>query len=467
MKRLTVVFVFGVLVFLSGCVAGPNYRRPLVSAPASFRGADQATAPESLADTKWPEIFQDPALTDLVTTALAQNHDMRIAAERVLQARAQYGITRSEALPTVDAVGGFSANRNSQVGANKLLPPGVNNDVSYSQLGFGLGWELDVWGRVRRLKESELAQYLATEEAQHAVITTVIADTTAAYLTLREFDLELEIALKTRSLAEDGLRLTRLRLEQGVATGLDVYQAEQLLRSATAQIAASERAIAQAENALSLLTGQAPAAVARGKRLEDLVAPAQVPVGLPSSLLERRPDIRAAEQSLIAANAQIGVARAAYFPQISLTAFMGVQSRAFTDLFSGAARQWNFNSVASLPIFNAGRIRNGVRLTEAVQREALVRYERSIQTAFREVADSLVGFHKTGDQHQQQQLLVGALRESNRLSTVRYEGGLDSYLQVLDAQRSLFESELVEARLRRDVLLSFVQLYRSLGGGWQ
>src|SRR5436190_613691 len=309
MKRLAVLSIMS-LVVLSGCIAGPNYKRPLVSAPASFRGADRAPSPESIADRKWPELFQDPALTDLVTTALAQNYDMRIAVEHVLQARAEYGITRSDAFPTVAVLGGFSANRNSQIGANKLLPPGVNNDVSYSQLGFALGWELDVWGRVRRLKESELAQYLATEEAQRAVTTTVIADTTAAYLTLREFDLESDIAMKPRAVAQDSLRLTQLRQQQDVATGLDVYQAEQFLRSATAQIAASERAIEQAENALSLLTGQPPASVARGKKLEDLVTPAQVPVGLPSSLLERRPDIREAEQSLIAANAQIGVARA-------------------------------------------------------------------------------------------------------------------------------------------------------------
>jgi multidrug efflux system outer membrane protein len=466
MNRIAVA-ITSVSLFLAGCVVGPNYRRPVVDAPTTFRGADAIGTPESLADSKWPDLFRDPVLTSLVTKALAQNFDLRIAMERVLQARAQYGITRSYTYPTVELTGDFSANRNSLVGANKLLPPGVDNDVSYSQLGFGLGWELDVWGRVRRLKESELAQYLATEEAQRAVMTTVIADVTAAYLSLREFDLELEIAQKTRGLAEDSLRLTRLRQQQGVATGLDVAQAEQLLRSATAQIAASEKAIAQAENSLSLLTGEAPAPTARGRKLEELVAPAQVPVGLPSSLLERRPDIRAAEQTLIAANAQIGVARAAYFPQISLTGFLGGQSRALTDLFTGPARQWNLNPAANLPIFNAGRVRNGVRLTEAIQREALIRYERTIQTAFREVSDSLAGFHKTGEQQQQQQLLVGALRESNRLSTLRYEGGLDSYLQVLDAQRNLFQGELVEARLRRDVLLSFVQLYRSLGGGWQ
>ncbi len=466
MKRLTTLTLLSSLL-LAGCVAGPNYKRPRLETPPAFRGADEALGSQSLGDTKWSELFQDPVLTNLVTTALSRNYDMRIAAERVLQARAQYGITGSEALPALGIASNFSANRNSQIGANKLLPAGTNNDVSYSQLGFSLGWELDVWGRVRRMKESELAQYLATEEAQRAVTTTVIADTTTAYLALRELDLELEIAQKTRTLAEDSLRLTRLRQQQGVATGLDVFQSEQLLRSATAQIAASERAIAQAENALSLLTGQAPSAVARGRKLEELAAPAQVPVGLPSALLERRPDILAAERSLIAANAQIGVARAAYFPQISLTGFMGGQSRGLTDLFTGPARQWSFVPVAGLPVFNAGRIRNGVRLSEGVEREAEVRYEKTIQTAFREVSDSLIGFEKNAEQHEQQRLLVGALRESNRLSTIRYEGGLDSYLQVLDAQRSLFESELVEARLRRDVLLSFVQLYRSLGGGWQ
>jgi multidrug efflux system outer membrane protein len=467
MKRIVVLFI-SISVFISGCAVGPNYERPLVKPPATFRGADATAAGgESLADTRWADLFRDPVLTDLVNNALKSNYDMRIAAERVLQARAQYGVTRSAAVPALDAAGDFSANRNSQVGANKLIPPGVNSDVSYSQLGFGLGWELDIWGRVRRLKEAELAQYLASEETQQAVTLTVIADIASSYLTLREFDLELEIAQKTRGLAEDSLRLTRLRQQQGVATGLDVSQAEQFLRSATAQIAASERAIAQAENALSLLTGRAPAVTPRGSTLEELVAPVEVPVGLPSALLERRPDIRAAEHSLIAANAQIGVARAAYFPQISLTGFLGSQSRALTDLFTGPARQWNLSPAANLPIFNMGRVRNGVRLSEANQREALVRYERTIQTAFREVSDSLAGFHETSEQHEQQQLLVGALRESNRLSRLRYQGGLDSYLQVLDAQRNLFQGELVEARLRRDVLLSFVQLYRSLGGGWQ
>jgi NodT family efflux transporter outer membrane factor (OMF) lipoprotein len=466
-RRHSTFLGIAVFLLLSGCVLGPNYKRPLLDTPAAFRGDQQTPGEKSLADSKWPELFQDPALTDLVTTALTQNYDMRIAAERVLQARAQFGVTRSDLLPTVDIAGGFSANRNSQVGSIRFLPPGVSTDVSYTQLGFGLGWELDLWGRLRRLKESALAQYLATEEAQHAVTTTVIADTTSAYLTLREFDMELEIAVKTRDVAEDSLRLTRLRQQQGVATALDVYQAEQFFRSATAQIAASERAIAQTENALSILVGRSPSGVARGRKLDELAAPAQVPVGLPSTLLAKRPDIRAAEQTLIAANAQIGAARAMYFPQISLTGFMGGQSRALTDLFTGPARQWNFNPVANLPIFNAGRVRSNVRLTEAVQREATIRYEQSIQTAFREVSDALVGFQKTTEQLEQQDLLVEALRESNRLSLLRYQGGLDSYLQVLDAERNLFVGELVQSRLRRDVLLSIVQLYRSLGGGWQ
>jgi multidrug efflux system outer membrane protein len=299
------------------------------------------------------------------------------------------------------------------------------------------------------------------------VTTTLVADVTASYLALREFDMELEIARKTRDLGENGLRLTTLRQQSGVATALDVHQAEQVLRSATAQIAASERSIAQQENALSVLLGRAPGDVARGKRLDELAAPVVVPAGLPSDLLTRRPDIREAEQTLIAANAEIGAARALYFPQISLTGFMGGQSRALTDLFTGPARQWNLSPVGNLPIFNAGRLRSNVKVTEAIQRESLARYEKTIQTAFREVSDSLIAYHKTTEQLEQQHLLVNALAESDRLSLVRYQGGLDSYLQVLDAERNLFQGQLAEAVLRRNTLLSIVQLYRALGGGWQ
>jgi multidrug efflux system outer membrane protein len=282
---------------------------------------------------------------------------------------------------------------------------------------------------------------------------------------LRELDLELEIARKTRTVAEDGLRLTRLRRDQGVATGLDVRQAEQFLYTATAEIASIERAIAQTENALSVLLGNNPGDIPRGEGLEDFVAP-PVPPGMPSSLLERRPDIRGAEAILIAANARIGAARAQYFPRISLTGFLGGQSRALSDLFTGPARFWSFAPSATVPIFNAGRIRSNVRFTEAQQREALLRYEQTIQNAFREVSDALIGYRKTVEQREQQELLVEALRETQRLSTLRYRGGLDSYLQVLDADRNLFQGDLTLARLRQQELETIVQLYRALGGGW-
>ena len=454
-------------LFLAGCAVGPNYQRPIVEAPPVFRGAIPQASHESLADTRWSELFKDPVLTDLVSTALSQNYDLRIASERVLQARAQLGVSDSGLFPTFDANSTFSANRNSQVGAIPFLPKGVTSDVSYTQTGFRLGWELDVWGRLRRLRESARADYLAGEEARRGVTTTLVADVTSGYLSLREFDLELEIARKTRSVAEDNLRLTTVRQKSGAATALDVHQAEQFLRTATAQIAASERSIAQQENALSVLLGKMPGEIQRGKRLDELDVPAEVPAGLPSALMERRPDIREAEQNLVAANAQIGAARALYFPQISLTGFMGGQSRALTDLFTGPARQWNLNPVAGLPVFNAGRLRSNVKFSEAVEREALARYEKTIQTAFREVADALAAYQKNTEQLEQEQLLIAALRESNRLSLVRYRGGLDSYLQVLDAERNLFREELVLAQIRRSQLNAIVELYRALGGGWQ
>lgn len=455
------------LALLTGCAVGPNYKRPAVAVPAQFRGATEAPGAGSLADVKWFDLFQDDVLKQLVKTALERNYDLRIAAERVLEARAQFGIQRSELFPTLNASGEFSAVRSSRIGSIPFLPPGASTDVSFTQAGFTLGWELDVWGRLRRLTEAARAQYLASEEARHGVITTLVADVTTTYFGLRELDLELAIAHQTRDIAENGLRLTTLRRNRGVATGLDVRQAEQLLYTATGQIAAIERLIGQTENALSVLLALHPGDIPRGKALEEFVVPPQAPAGLPSALLERRPDIRQAERSLIAANAEIGAAKAQYFPQISLTGFLGGQSRALSDLFTGPARSWNFAPAATLPIFNAGRIRSNVRLTRALEREALVNYEKTIQNAFREVSDALIGYRKTTEQRTQQELLAGALRETDRLSRLRYQGGLDSYLQVLDAERNLFQGELLLAQLRRQELLAVVQLYRALGGGWE
>ena len=451
-------------VVLAGCAVGPNYKRPAVSIPPQFPGAADSTA--SLADKKWADLFQDDTLKQLISEALEKNFDLGIASQRVLQAREQFRIEGAARYPYVAAQGQFAAARGSSVGAQNIKP-GTPMDVSYTQAGGGLSWELDFWGRVRRLNESARAQYLATEEARNAIVVSLISDAAGGYFSLREGDLELEIARGTRDIAENNLRLVRLRHDQGATAGLEVHQAEQFLYTATAQIARAERDIAQAENALNLLLGRPPGPIARGKAMDDFGLPAQVPPGLPSSLLERRPDIRRAEQNLIAANAQIGVAKAYYFPQISLTSFLGGQSRALTDLFTGPARLANVVPSAVLPIFDAGRVRAGVRLSQAQKTEMVIAYQKAIYTGLREVSDALVRYDRTREQRTQQDLLVHALEESARLSKLRYRGGMDSYLQVLDSERNLFQGRLTLAQLRLQEVLSYVELYRALGGGWQ
>jgi len=450
---------------LASCTLGPNYKRPVVETPAVHRGATGAT-PESLADVKWFELFHDDRLTALVSTALKDNFDVRIAAERVQQARAAYGITRADQFPTIGVSADAIAARSSKSGSNKFIPANADTSVSYVDAGFTLNWELDVWGRLRRLNEAARADYLATDEARRGVVTTLVADVTQTYLSIRALDQELEIAQRTRDVATNSMQLIDERRTAGVASGLDVHQAEQLLYTATGQIADLERSITQAENALSLLLGHVPGDIERGQPLEAFQVPPSVPAGLPSALLERRPDILQAEQELIAANARIGAVKADYFPRISLTGFFGGQSRALTDLLSGPARLATAGIGAAGPIFDAGRTRSNVKLAESVQREAVLNYQRVIYTAFRDVADSLTDYAKTSQQRTEQERLVTALRASVDLSTQRYRGGLDSYLPVLDAQRNLFEGALELAQLRQRELTAIVQLYRALGGGW-
>jgi NodT family efflux transporter outer membrane factor (OMF) lipoprotein len=464
LARVTFIAVTGVVS--TACTLGPNYKRPIVTVPETHRGAvTAAPSAESLADLQWFELFRDGQLTELVSTALKQNFDLRIAAERILQARAAYGIQRSEQFPSVGVSGSVNAVRSPEVGAN-VVPSDADTSLTYVDAGFSVGWELDVWGRLRRLNEAARARYLATAEARHGVITTLVADVTETYLALRALDYELEIARRTRDVANDSIRLTELRRTGGVASALDVRQAEQLLFTATRQIAALEREIAQAENALSLLLGQLPGDIPRGEPLPAFKVPPRVPAGLPSALLERRPDIRQAEQELIAANAQIGAAKAEYFPRISLTGFFGVQSRALSDLLSGPAVLATAAAGVAAPIFNAGRTRNNVELAEAIQREALLNYQRVIYAAFRDVADALAAYTKTSQERAEQERLVAALRGATELSTERYQGGLESYLPVLDAQRNLFAGELALTELRQRELASIVQVYRALGGGW-
>ncbi|MBW8867593.1 MAG: efflux transporter outer membrane subunit [Acidobacteria bacterium] len=462
--RISLIWI--VTTVAAACTLGRNYERPQVQTPATYRAALTESSAASLAEIQWFDLFRDETLTGLVKTALQENFELRIAAQRVLQARAAYGITSAGQWPTLDGSADLISARSSQVGATRGIPAGTDTNVSYAQAGFSFGWELDVWGRLRRFNEAARAQYLATEEARRGVVTTLVADVSQTYLALRALDHELEIARSTRDAATNALRLVEARRTSGVASGLDVRQAEQLLYTATGQIASIEREIALAENALSLLLGHVPGDIPRGRPLEDMQAPPTIPAGLPSALLERRPDIRRAEQELIAANAQIGAAKADYFPRISLTGFLGVQSRQLSDLLSGPAVLASAGVGAAGPIFNAGRTRNNVRLAEAIHGEALVNYQRVIYSAFRDVSDGLAGYAKTNQQRVEQEHLVETLTASAQLAAQRYQGGLDSYLPVLDAQRNLFQGELDLARLRQQEVGSLVQLYRALGGGW-
>lgn len=464
MKRTIVALS---VLALAGCTVGPNYKRPQIAVPGQFRSAPTGgTDPAaSIADTKWQDLFSDQTLNQMVTTAFAHNFDLRIAAERVEEARSQLGITRANQYPNVSVQASFTGARSSSLAAFPV-PPGTTLSAAYTALGAALSWELDIWGRLRRLTEAARANYLASEEGRRAVGVSLVSDVMETYFQLLEQDLELEISRKTLELANNSRNLVDLRRQRGAASGLDVSQAQQLIHTASAQIAAAERSITQSENLLSLLQGSVPSPQARGRKLEEIQMPAQLPPGMPSALLERRPDIREAEQNLVAANAQIGAARALYFPQLSLSAFVGGQSRRLFDLASSPGRVYTVAPAAVQSVFNAGQIRNQVRFSEAQQRELLVAYQRSIYSALREVSDALISFDKLREQRAQEEQLVRTLEETMRLSELRYRGGLDSYLQVLDAQRNLFAGQLSLAQLRLQERVSVVQLYRALGGGW-
>ena len=359
MKR--VLLAIGVLS-LAGCTMGPNYKRPAIALPTEFRGAAPAgaTPAASLADTKWQDLFNDPVLNQMVSNALAHNFDLQAAAVRVEEARAQLGITRANQYPFVNVDGSYTAARGSTVGATPI-PKGTDTTVAYAQLGAALSWELDLWGRLRRQTEASRARYLATEEAHRDIGVSLVANVMESYFQLLEQDLELTISHQTQGVAKNGLSLTELRRDRGAASGLDVRQAEQLLYIATSQGAAAERNIAQSENLLSLLQGSVPAGQSRGRKLEEIALPTQMPAGLPADLLQRRPDIREAEQNLIAANAEIGAARALYFPQISLGAFFGSQSRLLSNLFTGPAAVYSIAPGVTQKVFRAGQTRNQVR----------------------------------------------------------------------------------------------------------
>ena len=486
-KKLATILML--ISLATGCTVGPNYKRPSVDVPGGFRGAvpsadgaqsgtqsgekkpeqqpgqsaaqPSQSAASSIGDEKWWEVFQDPQLQELIRTALKNNYDVNIAAARILKAQAELGIVRADQLPTL-SVG--AAAINAGIPKNKITP---NMETSVNAVDASFNWQLDFWGKYRRATEAARANLVATRWAREYVISTLVSDVAASYFQLRALDLQLEISRRTLAARKESLKLTQTLVSGGATNMLDQRQAEQLVAAAAESIPDLERRIQQQENYISTLLGSNPGPIARGLPLIEQPHPPEVPAGLPSSLLERRPDIREAEEQLVAANAQIGVAKAAYYPNITLTANAGYASSALTSLFTGPAGFWAFGGALMQPIFSGGRIKSGVRYTEAQQQEFLLMYRKTIQEAFRGVSDSLVAYQKNREFREYHEQLTAAAQDSARLSEVRYSGGRASYLEVLTNETNHFNAELGLAQARLNELLALVELYRNLGGGWQ
>lgn len=461
----------------NGCAVGPNYKRPTVSVPVTYRGAAAEESPESsqpsatpapaqpsaasLGDEKWWDVFQDPELQNLIRTALKNNYDVRIAATRVLEAKAQLGITRADQYPSLGVGGSIADQRSPQIG------PIPSYEVSLGQLTASAAWNLDFWGRYRRATESARANLLANEWAQKQVMSTLVANVATSYFQLRQLDLELEISKRTLGSRSESLKLTQTLEQHGINSMLDVRQSEQLVYTAAEEVPDFERQISQQENAISILLGRNPGDIPRGLKLTEQPHAPEVPAGLPSAMLERRPDIREAEQNLVSANAQIGVARSAYFPQISLTGSAGFETPALTSLFTGPAGVWTFGASLTQPIFEGGRIKNNVRFTEAQREQFLLSYQQTIQGAFRDVSNALVAYQKDREFRVQQEQLLNSAQDAAHLSEVRFKAGTTDYLEVLTNETNSFSAELGLAQAQGNELIALVQLYQSLGGGWQ
>ena len=459
MKRLA---FFSVFVLLAGCAVGPNYKRPTVAVPTDYRGTVPAQAATMLGNEKWWDVYQDPVLTQLIRTALQQNYDARIAATRVLEAQGQLGIVRANQFPFANVGAGVFSEQNAKV--SNLFPA---YEVNAGQLNLSVIWNLDFWGKYRRQTEEARAQLLATQWGKEVVISSLVANVATAYFQLRALDSELEISKRTLGSRQQSLQLTRGLETHGGASDLDVSQSEQLVYTASETIPDLERQIEQQENLLSILLGENPGSIPRGRPLTEQPAPEKVPAGLPSELLERRPDVREAEANIIAANAQIGVAKAAFFPSISLTGTGGLESNVLSHFLQQPSQTWNAGLNITQPIFEAGALRSGLRLTRAQYQEEVLSYQQSVQNALEQVSNALVANQKDREFREQQELLTSAAQRTDQLSEVLYKNGGASYLQVLTSETNYLSAELNLVQAQLNERLALVQLYQSLGGGWR
>jgi outer membrane protein, multidrug efflux system len=463
-KAALLIGIVAALGLMTGCLVGPKYQRPAVDLPQEYRAPapQQAAQASSLGNEQWWQVYQDPVLTQLIHTAIAQNYDVRIAAARVLEAEAQVGITRANQLPSASVGADVFSEQNAKV--TKLFPP---YQVNGGELSLSVIWNLDFWGKYRRQTEAARAQLLATEWGQRAVISSLVANVATAYFQLRALDSELEISKSTLGSRQQSLQLTHTLESHGGASGLDVSQAEQLVYTASETIPDLERQIEQQENLLSILLGENPQSVPRGRTLTEQPAPEGVPAGLPSELLERRPDIRQAEQIMVAANAQIGVAKAAFFPSVSLTGTGGLESNALNRFISQPSEMWTAAAGVTQPVFQGGALRSGLKLARANWQEAVFSYQQTVQNALEQVSNSLVASQKDREFREQQELLTQAAQKTDQFSEVLYKNGGASYLQVLTSETNYLSAELNLVQAQLSERLALVQLYQSLGGGWQ
>jgi multidrug efflux system outer membrane protein len=460
MRRSRAAIALLVAFSICGCTVGPNYKRPSVDVPTTYRAAPAYEATLPMGDAKWWTVFQDEELQSLIRVALQQNFDLRIAATRVLQAQAQLGIARADQFPALSGGAGLNTTRQ----AATILFHGFEETTG--QISLSASWEIDFWGKYRRATEAARANLLASEWGRRAVVNIVISNVATAYFELRALDLQLEISKQTLASRQDSLKLEQALEQNGSTSLVDVRQSEQLVYTASEAIPNVERQIEQNENLINVLLGRNPGPVDRGRKLTEQPYPPSIPTGLPSALLERRPDIQQAEAQLIAANAEIGVAKAAFYPDISLTGTGGFQSLALAKLFTGPSSFWTVGPTLTVPIFTAGKIRSNVKLTEAQQQQALLTYEQTIQQAFRDVSDSLIAYQKNREFREQQELLTASAEDSAKLAQIRYQAGVTSYLEVLTNDTNYFAAQLNLAQAQQNELTALVQVYNALGGGW-